>query len=467
MNGLYTHGRLAVGTLAALTLMLSGAACGTGRGEESREVRGGHPAGKHVIARADSIVYQSLPAPAVFRSQVPQAMRARLPPDPTPFGNRVQMTEGSIVIEAWDRTGESRPRPPYTDDRAKVEATFTTADGARWKVVQSAVAGRKADGSAFLFGGVGTDVVVHGNTGRENPLMPKMRAALSMWGPAQVYKDDKLIESEALLHIMITSRARTDPHFYYTDYDMTRGPVDEIHLFLNPRNRLPAPGGFLHITWERARVTATAMGPGEENTEPEERARSSWHFDDVILGKLPEGWKAEESDQRGPVAAWAVEADPSAPSQPNVLALVDTKQSRGESFNLLWTDRVEFKDGAIEVKVKAGSGREDQGGGPIWRVRDRNNYYVTRWNPLEDNFRIHYVKNGRRVQLGSAKVKANPARWHTIRIEQMGSEIECWLDGVLLLKVEDKTFPGSGGVGLWTRADAASLFDDVSVSARF
>lgn len=200
--------------------------------------------------------------------------------------------------------------------------------------------------------------------------------------------------------------------------------------------------------------------------EAYQSARFVWHFDDVASGTLPEGWKAEGTNPRGPVATWAVEADSNPPSQPNVLALTDTKRSSGGTYNLFWTDRVEFEDGTIEIKVKAGTGREDQGGGPIWRVQDRNNYYIARWNPLEDNFRVYYVKDGRRVQLGSARVKADPAQWHIIRIEQRGNEIECYLDGALLLKVEDKTFPGPGGVGLWTKADAASFFDDVSVSPR-
>lgn len=331
-----------VAALGALTLALSGAACGAGRRGEPREqageASGGHPVGVHVTARADSIAYQALPAPAVFRSQVPEAMQAGLPPDPTPFGNRVQRAEGSIVIEAWDRTEESRSQPPYTDDSARVEATFTTADGARWKVLQSSVAGRKADGSAFLFGGLGTDVVIHGNTGRENPLMPKMRAALSMWGPAQVYKNDQLVKPDALLHIMITSRARSEPEFHYSDYDRTAGPVDEIHLFLAPGNRLPAPGGFLHMMWERAHVTTEAAEAGEQRgeryegaeaeesgvreadeQEPEEQhereelegseqaevnesAVHEWNFDDIAVGSLPQGWKPGATNPRGPAA---------------------------------------------------------------------------------------------------------------------------------------------------------------------
>ena len=163
------------------------------------------------------------------------------------------------------------------------------------------------------------------------------------------------------------------------------------------------------------------------------------------------------------MATWIVKADTSAPSKPNVLALTDTKEGWGGTFNLCWTDHVKFKDGVIEVKVKAGTGHEDQGGGLIWRLHDKNNYYITRWNPLEDNFRLYSVKDGSRKILESARVKADPSQWHTIRIEHMGDEIKCYFDNEALKTVQDNTFPAGGGVGVWTKADAVTAFDDLEV----
>jgi hypothetical protein len=190
---------------------------------------------------------------------------------------------------------------------------------------------------------------------------------------------------------------------------------------------------------------------------------STWIFDDAETERLPEGWRAEGTNQRGPVATWIVKADTSAPSKPNVLALTDTKEGWGGTFNLCWTDHVKFKDGVIEVKVKAGTGREDQGGGLIWRLQDKDNYYITRWNPLEDNFRLYSVKDGSRKILESARVKADPSKWHTIRIEHMGDEIKCYFDNEALKTVQDNTFPAGGGVGVWTKADAVTAFDDLEV----
>jgi hypothetical protein len=96
-------------------------------------------------------------------------------------------------------------------------------------------------------------------------------------------------------------------------------------------------------------------------------------------------------------------------------------------------------------------------------VKDRDNYYVARWNPLERNFRVYYVKDARRVQLATADVEADPALWHTILVRHSGRRIECLLDGAKLLEAEDGTLPDAGGAGVWTKADAATSFDDLRV----
>ncbi|MFQ5671281.1 MAG: hypothetical protein ACE5HD_12315 [Acidobacteriota bacterium] len=218
-----------------------------------RTSQAGPPAaGRHLVVEGRGRVFQILPSAAVFRDQVPAHLRENLPEDPTPFGNRVAKMTGTIHVEATDRSDDPLTDPPYTTDSAKVSAEFTTEDGARWRVVQTAVAARLKDGTRKLFAGVGTDKVVHGETGKENPLMPKMKAALTMWGFADVFKNGDLVKRDALLHIMVTSRARDLEDGHYLSYDVTDQPVEEIHLFLNPANKLPAPGGFLHVNWEHS-----------------------------------------------------------------------------------------------------------------------------------------------------------------------------------------------------------------------
>lgn len=191
---------------------------------------------------------------------------------------------------------------------------------------------------------------------------------------------------------------------------------------------------------------------------------STLSFDDVPAGSLPPGWRAEQTNPRRQGAQWSVQQDASAPSGGQVLALTNPRGASGGTFNLAWTDQVSFQDGRIEVKVKAGTGREDQGGGPIWRVQDRNNYYIARWNPLEDNFRLYYVQDGRRQQLGSANVDLPADQWHTIAIDHQGNRIVAYLNGRQMFETTDETFTQAGGVGVWTKADAATSFDDLAVT---
>ncbi|MCI0366125.1 MAG: DUF1080 domain-containing protein [Phycisphaerales bacterium] len=188
------------------------------------------------------------------------------------------------------------------------------------------------------------------------------------------------------------------------------------------------------------------------------------NFDKNATGKLPEGWKAEGTNQKGPVATWQVMADPTAPSGPNVLALSKINHDSGDTYNICWSDRITFKDGQIEVRFKAISGEEDQGGGVIWRARDKNNYYIARYNPLEENYRVYFVKDGARKQLATQKIAIPAGEWHTMKIEHKGDHIECSLDGKKHLDVHDATFASEGGVGLWTKADAVTSFDDLKVT---
>ena len=115
------------------------------------------------------------------------------------------------------------------------------------------------------------------------------------------------------------------------------------------------------------------------------------------------------------------------------------------------------------MALRAESGVEDQGGGLVWRMRDADNYYVTRWNPLEDNLRIYHVVDGKRSELQSADVSTDPRAWHVLEVEARGERMRVWLDGAKLLEIEDGTFDDGGRVGLWTKADATVSFDGFAV----
>lgn len=212
-------------------------------------------------------------------------------------------------------------------------------------------------------------------------------------------------------------------------------------------------------------LSCASNGSGGMAASPAETMSSrTFGFDDGT-GSHPEGWHLGTSNRRqgSDDAIWKRRGEATAPSRPNVLALTDARGHVGQAFNLCWTSEIVLDDVDIEVDVYAGGGREDQGGGPAWRIAGENDYYTARWNPLEDNFRVYSVQDGERLQLDSARVQADPRAWHTIRVRHVGDTITCWLDGVELLHAVDSKLPEAGGVGLWTKADATAWFDDLTV----
>ena len=183
-------------------------------------------------------------------------------------------------------------------------------------------------------------------------------------------------------------------------------------------------------------------------------------FEHDPINATPKGWNIRETNPTEAMATWHVLADASAPSKPNVLALTKTKNV-GSTFNLAIAKNASLKDLDLTVQAKAVRGEEDQGGGPIWRCTDENNYYVCRFNPLESNFRVYKVVDGKRKQLDSAEIKTQTGKWYTVRVTMAGNEITCYLDGAKLLVAKDDTFKEAGMVGLWTKADAATSFDSL------
>jgi len=177
------------------------------------------------------------------------------------------------------------------------------------------------------------------------------------------------------------------------------------------------------------------------------------NFDQEKAGNLPAGWTCGVTG-KGSVR-WTVDADPSAPSAPNVL-----RQSGSGTFPWSMKKGTSVADGFVEVKFKSEKGREDQAGGVIWRGKDGDNYYVARANALEDNVSLYYTTNGRRntIKYVNAPVPRNV--WHTLRVEFAGNRIKVVLDGKTYIEEQDDHIPGAGMVGVWTKADSVTAFDD-------
>ncbi len=182
-------------------------------------------------------------------------------------------------------------------------------------------------------------------------------------------------------------------------------------------------------------------------------------------GKLPTGWTADRTG-KGEGSVWKVVEDATAPSKTGH-ALAQTAEGPNALFNLCIANDTSYKDVEVTVAFKPVKGNKDQGGGLVWRYQDANNYYVARFNPLEDNFRVYKVVAGKRTQLATREeLKAEPGKWHTLGIKMTGEEMQCRLNGKEYLRAKDDTFAKAGKVGLWTKADARTYFDDFKVTGK-
>jgi len=187
----------------------------------------------------------------------------------------------------------------------------------------------------------------------------------------------------------------------------------------------------------------------------------SWNFQDATVGELPPGWTATKTGE-GPGSVWKVLEDETAPAGGKVLA--QTSAAGPDAlFNLCLNSGSKFGDVDLKLSLKAVAGKLDQGGGPVWRCRDKDNYYIARLNPLEGDFRLFHVIQGKRSILGKpVKVSEAAGTWHTIRIVHVGEHITCYLNDKKLIELDDDALREPGMIGLWTKADAVTSFDGVS-----
>ena len=208
-------------------------------------------------------------------------------------------------------------------------------------------------------------------------------------------------------------------------------------------------GRMKTIAW----VISFCLVPVIVFAESKAPTKSIVDFEETLAGQLPAGWVVGVTGQGSP--KWSVETDDSAPSKPNVL-----KQSGSGDYPWCVKKDVFLKDGYVEVKFKPVSGNEDQAGGLIWRWQDGDNYYITRANALEDNVTIYHTVKGSRRSFKSVSMKVASNQWHTLRIDFTGNKFKVTFDGKVAIEAIDDMFKESGAVGVWTKADSVTLFDD-------
>ena len=182
----------------------------------------------------------------------------------------------------------------------------------------------------------------------------------------------------------------------------------------------------------------------------------TWNFDHDKAGMIGGGiFNA--------TGRWTVQANATAPSKPNVLAQL--AKNSPETFNLALVVGSSYQNLDISVRMRAIGGTTDQGGGVVWRAKDSRNYYVVRYSPLEGNLRLHKVVNNSQVELANVDIMITPG-WHTLRVTMTDDRIICYFDGTKYFDRKDATYRQAGQIGLWTRADAQTYFDDVTVTAQ-
>lgn len=196
-------------------------------------------------------------------------------------------------------------------------------------------------------------------------------------------------------------------------------------------------------------------------------------FESMVVGEAPSGFTCARTG-RGAPGNWAIQDDATAPVGTRVLAQTST-DATSYRFPLCIYEGFSSADVDLSVAFKPVSGQVDQAAGLVWRYRDPDNYYVVRANALEDNVVLYKMENGKRSDLklvGSwffaygrdAEVPAG--RWSTLRVVAKGKRFSVWLGDEHLFDLEDETFSAAGKVGLWTKADSVTLFDNLRVEGR-
>jgi hypothetical protein len=181
-----------------------------------------------------------------------------------------------------------------------------------------------------------------------------------------------------------------------------------------------------------------------------EDAKRTWTFDNDETGAIAKGFTNE-------VGEWKVAAS----DKGNALA--QSAKNPNSVFNVTLISDTNAKDVNLTVRMKAIAGEHDQGGGLIWRAKDAKNYYLARYNPLEDNYRLYQVVDGKRTLIQNVDIPHSDG-WHTLRVTMKGDQIACYYDGKKYNEAKDSTFTEAGKIGLWSKADAQSQFDDLTLA---
>jgi hypothetical protein len=230
-------------------------------------------------------------------------------------------------------------------------------------------------------------------------------------------------------------------------------PASTVSTVSSETPTQPSPASpVVEPTATTGTATSTASTTGHTRT-----------FDDGAVNAPPAGFSFGRTGSGAP-GRWVVRAEAGAASGTNVLAQLDADDT-DMRFPSAVMDTPVLRDVRVSVRCKMVSGRVDQACGLVARYRDENNYYVTRANALEDNIRLYTVRDGQRRQLASWSGRVTPSAWHEYRLELRGDHLEVFWNGQRIIDHHDTTFGEAGRVGVWTKADSVTCFDDLRAEA--
>jgi 3-keto-disaccharide hydrolase len=192
-------------------------------------------------------------------------------------------------------------------------------------------------------------------------------------------------------------------------------------------------------------------------------------FTQDAVDQPPKGFEFGHTAGVGKPGKWVVQTD----GTNKVLAQADPDSTRSR-FPVAVLSDVSAADVDLSVRFKPVSGRVDQAAGLVWRYQDQDNYYIVRANALEDNVVLYKVEGGKRTDLPvkgegrtyGKKSEVPSGQWSTLRVVANGRLFEVYFNGSKLYEVDDATFSKQGKVGVWTKADSITQFDDLMVVTR-
>ena len=222
-----------------------------------------------------------------------------------------------------------------------------------------------------------------------------------------------------------------------------------------------------------ALCTISLLGCREVVEPPQDKhvGGSFYDFEEDVTGKTPAGFTTGLTGKGGPVR-WEVQEGDGAPSGKKVLGQLSSDKTNRRYPHVVRND-FNGRNVDVSVKFKTLSGKVDASGGIVWRYQDKSNYYVARANSLEGNVVAYKTEKGRRSSIGirgkpdayGVDVEVPHRAWNTLRIIARGNLFEIHLNGKKLFEVENDTFQEAGRIGLWTKADAVTQFDDLRASS--